>query len=71
MISLAEQKKNRILLASEKQRKAANPNKSVWVEASAGTGKTKVLSDRVLRLLLEGCNPAKIGGFSENFYMVR
>ena len=60
MISLAEQKKNRILLASEKQRKAANPNKSVWVEASAGTGKTKVLSDRVLRLLLEGCNPAKI-----------
>ncbi len=27
---------------------------SVWVDASAGTGKTKVLSDRVLRLLLAG-----------------
>ncbi|QOD38097.1 UvrD-helicase domain-containing protein [Candidatus Wolbachia massiliensis] len=30
-----------------------NPNFSVWVNASAGTGKTKILIDRVLRLLLE------------------
>ncbi|WP_395461097.1 UvrD-helicase domain-containing protein [Wolbachia endosymbiont (group B) of Ablattaria laevigata] len=30
-----------------------NPNFSVWVSASAGTGKTKILIDRVLRLLLE------------------
>lgn len=34
------------------QRRAADPEKSVWVGASAGTGKTKVLVDRVLRLLL-------------------
>lgn len=32
---------------------ATNPNFSVWVNASAGTGKTKILIDRVLRLLLE------------------
>ncbi len=57
---ILQQRQTRILLASEKQRKAANPDKSVWVEASAGTGKTKVLSDRVLRLLLKGVNPAKI-----------
>ncbi len=46
--------------ATEQQRMAADPQKSVWVGASAGTGKTKVLSDRVLRLLLSGGSPAKI-----------
>ncbi len=35
-----------------RQRKASEPGDSVWVSASAGTGKTKVLTDRVLRLLL-------------------
>ena len=35
-----------------RQRRAADPDRSVWVGASAGTGKTKVLTDRVLRLLL-------------------
>lgn len=34
------------------QNRASNPHESVWVSASAGTGKTKVLTDRVLRLLL-------------------
>ncbi len=34
------------------QRRASNPESCVWVNASAGTGKTKVLTDRVLRLLL-------------------
>ncbi len=34
------------------QRNASDPFASVWVSASAGTGKTKVLTDRVLRLLL-------------------
>ncbi|WFW29960.1 MAG: UvrD-helicase domain-containing protein [Wolbachia endosymbiont of Menacanthus eurysternus] len=33
--------------------KAINPSFSVWVSASAGTGKTKILIDRVLKLLLE------------------
>ncbi len=37
---------------NEKQRIASNPVQSVWVDASAGTGKTKILTDRVLRLLL-------------------
>ncbi len=35
-----------------KQAEASDPLKSVWVGASAGTGKTKVLTDRVLRLML-------------------
>lgn len=34
------------------QRIAANPEDNVWLSASAGTGKTQVLSARVLRLLL-------------------
>lgn len=34
------------------QLKASNPEISTWVSASAGTGKTKILTDRVLRLLL-------------------
>ena len=42
------------------QRKAADPKSSVWVAASAGSGKTKVLSDRVLNLLLNGAKPEKI-----------
>ena len=39
---------------------ASDPRHSVWVAASAGTGKTKVLTERVLRLMLEGVSPAKI-----------
>ena len=35
-----------------KQAQASDPGRSVWVAASAGTGKTKVLIDRVLRLML-------------------
>ena len=42
------------------QRVAANPLESAWVAASAGSGKTKVLSDRVLNLLLTGTPPEKI-----------
>ncbi|MEP3051198.1 MAG: double-strand break repair helicase AddA [Erythrobacter sp.] len=34
------------------QRGAVNPRDNVWLSASAGTGKTQVLSARVLRLLL-------------------
>lgn len=37
---------------SDVQRVASYPDESIWVGASAGTGKTKVLIDRVLRLLL-------------------
>ena len=35
------------------QRFAVDPQDSVWLSASAGTGKTQVLSARVLRLLLQ------------------
>lgn len=43
------------------QRPAVDPRESVWLSASAGTGKTQVLSARVLRLLLEpGADPAQI-----------
>lgn len=45
---------------SHKQRLASTPSQSVWVDASAGTGKTKVLTDRVLRFLLQGIAPSKI-----------
>lgn len=34
------------------QREASDPGASSWVGASAGSGKTKVLTDRMLRLLL-------------------
>ncbi|MBI2236775.1 MAG: double-strand break repair helicase AddA [Magnetospirillum sp.] len=46
--------------ADQAQRRAADPSASVWVAASAGTGKTKVLTDRVLALLLAGTAPHKI-----------
>ena len=39
------------------QRRAADPTVSAWVGASAGTGKTKVLVDRVLGLLLAQNKP--------------
>ena len=42
------------------QRRASDPLASVWVGASAGSGKTKVLTDRVLRLMLAGTPPARI-----------
>ena len=42
------------------QQNASDPNVSVWVSASAGSGKTKVLTDRVLRLLLSGALPNRI-----------
>ena len=60
MIDFAKQKKDIIAQASYQQRLASDPKTSVWVEASAGTGKTKVLSDRVLRLLLDGVLPSRI-----------
>ena len=42
------------------QQTASNPKNSAWVFASAGSGKTKILTDRVLRLLLSGVAPNKI-----------
>jgi len=42
------------------QRRASKPAHSVWVSASAGSGKTKVLTDRVLSQLLTGTRPERI-----------
>lgn len=45
----------------DNQAKAVDPRDSVWLSASAGTGKTQVLSARVLRLLLQpGVRPENI-----------
>ncbi len=38
--------------ANAVQQAASDPDASVWVNASAGTGKTKVLTDRLIRLML-------------------
>jgi ATP-dependent helicase/nuclease subunit A len=46
--------------ATNAQQAAAHPDDSVWVSASAGTGKTKVLTERVLRLLLQGTPPSRL-----------
>ena len=42
------------------RRDAADPAASVWVSANAGTGKTHVLTMRVLRLMLAGTPPERI-----------
>ncbi len=49
-----------ILSVTPDQRRAADPGSSVWVAASAGSGKTKALTDRVLRLLLGGAAPERL-----------
>lgn len=47
--------------AAQAQARASAPAACAWVGASAGSGKTKVLTDRVLRLLLEpGADPRRI-----------
>ncbi len=42
------------------QIEAADPDVSAFVSANAGSGKTHVLAQRVINLLLRGCDPAKI-----------
>jgi ATP-dependent helicase/nuclease subunit A len=44
----------------ERQTAASNPQHSAWVSANAGSGKTHVLAQRVIRLLLAGVDPARI-----------
>ena len=47
-------------VARSAQSRASKPEVSSWVGANAGTGKTYVLTRRVLRLLLNGAAPARI-----------
>jgi ATP-dependent helicase/nuclease subunit A len=43
-----------------RQAEASDPGRSAWVAANAGSGKTTVLSRRVIRLLLDGAPPSRI-----------
>ena len=47
-------------LTEHKQRRASDPNASAFVAANAGSGKTYVLVQRILRLLLDGFDPSQI-----------
>ncbi len=42
---------------TSQQFRVTDPQKNFWVTASAGSGKTKVLTDRMVRLMLEGVPP--------------
>lgn len=46
--------------ATQRQVEAAAPGRSTWLTANAGSGKTRVLTNRVARLLFEGANPQHI-----------
>jgi len=47
-------------LVKQVQIDASDPAASAWVAANAGSGKTHVLAQRVIRLMLDGTDPAKI-----------
>jgi ATP-dependent helicase/nuclease subunit A len=51
---------SRNLQASRAQLKASDPAATAWVNANAGSGKTHVLVDRVIRLMLAGTEPSRI-----------
>jgi ATP-dependent helicase/nuclease subunit A len=48
------------LVVRQRQADVSNPGVSAWVAANAGSGKTHVLAQRVINLLLQGVGPEKI-----------
>ncbi len=51
---------DRVALATQAQQRASDPAISAWVSANAGSGKTHVLVQRIIRLLLAGVPPHRI-----------
>lgn len=57
---LAADREARLGYTTARQGVASDPARSAWVSANAGSGKTHVLTQRVIRLLLEGARPSSI-----------
>ena len=55
-----DERRNRRDRANAEQLQASDPAVSAFVGASAGSGKTKLLTDRLLRLMLTGAAPERI-----------
>ncbi len=57
---IAAERQKRISTTTQRQQQAADPHVSAWVSANAGSGKTHVLVQRIIRLMLNGAEPGKI-----------
>lgn len=60
MTGATHAKTDGIETATHYQQVASTPSRSAWVSANAGSGKTYVLVNRIIRLMLEGTSPEKI-----------